>query len=357
MTYKKQFSDKKTTQQTISISPALKDLIQRYVKIQHEESPRDDKFKSVSAFYNVTMERLMKLFERGKTFDDIEKHVDKEMGDFFGKFTFEANIPFYEAAVETNRYTSFHFLRSPRFLWAYRLIAMKTMYPPTNAKIKIWFDRLKNFFLSNGITKSVNLDLFSENDSKYHKGVYEFVGIYKNLHYENCKWNAAIFGVLGIKISDIIYSEKELYCRFNVKATDLFYTQELMKKERIKLVKANLDCLMDYDRIIDDNDYYLWMKMAENKNLIINFKNDEERTDWIEKFEIHFQSDKNSQELLLKMLKVVEKLHWISIQSQLSLSFRLNLTKEKNSGDIEFLMDYLSKYSKISNEEGKYYLD
>jgi hypothetical protein len=236
-------------------------------------------------------------------------------------------------------------------------MAMEIMNPPNSVNVKIWFNRLKNYFLSNEITKSMNLDLFSETDEKYIKGVYEFIGNYKNLHYENCKWNAAITGVLGIEISDVIYSEKELYCRFNVKTTDLFYTPELKKKERMQLVKENLECLMDYGRIIDDDAYYLWMQMAENKDLIVNFKNDKVRLKWIEKFESNFKDRENSQELQLKMLKLFEKLHWISIVSHLNLSFRLNITKEQNSGDIKFLMDYLSKHSKISIEEGIYYLE
>ena len=125
----------------------------------------------------------------------------------------------------------------------------------------------------------------------------------------------------------------------------------------MQLVKENLECLMDYDRIIDDKTYYLWMQMAENKDLIVNFKNDKVRSKWIEKFESNFKDYENSQELLLKMLKLFEKLHWISIVNQLNMSFRLIITKEKNSGDIKFLMDYLSKHSKISVDEGIYYLE
>ena len=356
MTSKKYLSNKKTTQQTVSISPALKDWIQRYVKVQHDKNPNEEKFNSVSAFYTEIMEKIMGMFEKGKTLDDLDSSVDKELDNFFGKFTFQANIPFYESAVETNRYTDFHFMKTPGFLLAYRKMSMETMNPPTNETIKIWFSRIKNWFLTNKITKFVNLDLFSEDDMKYHKGVYEFIGIYKNLHYENCKWKAAIFGILGIKILDVIYSEEELYCRFNVMATDLFYTQDLLKKERLKLVKENLECLMDYNRIIDDKSYYLWMKMAENKDLIVSFKNNKARSEWIKTFESYLKPHNNPREFTLKMLKVFEKLHWISIENPVHLSFRLNITKENNSEEIEFLIDYFSKQSKLSVEDGIYYL-
>ncbi len=353
----KQLSDKKTTQQTISISPALKDRIQTYVQIQKDKAPKNMMFKSVSAFYNEIMLKLMRLFEQGKTIDDLEKQADKEFGTFIDKFSFKGIIQFYEAEVESNRYSSFHFLGAIRFLLAYRKLSLGSLHPPTNANVQNWIERIRNFMLSNGITKSVNIDIFSPKNDKYHMGIFEYVGNYKNLHVENCKWNAALLGVLGVKISDVIYSEKEIYCRFNVKATDLFYTRELEKKSRVKLIKENLDCLMDYDRLIDDKDYYLWMQMAENKNLIVNFKNNKERSDWIENFETNFKFHKNPKELLLKMMKLFEKLHWISIESQINLSFRLNLTKEKHGGDIEFLMGYLAKNAKISEEEGKYFLE
>jgi len=54
-TSKKFLSNKKTAQQSISISPALKDWIQRYVNMNHRESPNDMRFKSVSAFIRFTL--------------------------------------------------------------------------------------------------------------------------------------------------------------------------------------------------------------------------------------------------------------------------------------------------------------
>ena len=50
MTSEKYLSQKKTTNQTISISPALKEWLQRYVRVEHHKFPEDKRFKSVLAF-------------------------------------------------------------------------------------------------------------------------------------------------------------------------------------------------------------------------------------------------------------------------------------------------------------------
>jgi len=50
MTSVKYLSQKKTAVQTISLSPALKEWLKRYVNVKHRETPEDIRFKSVSAF-------------------------------------------------------------------------------------------------------------------------------------------------------------------------------------------------------------------------------------------------------------------------------------------------------------------
>ncbi len=80
-------SKKKITQQTISISPALKDRIEQYVIENHKKYPNDNGFKNISAFYNYVMEKTMDCFEQGKTIDDFEAFVDSEIKEFFEKNT------------------------------------------------------------------------------------------------------------------------------------------------------------------------------------------------------------------------------------------------------------------------------
>ncbi|MFX1310968.1 MAG: hypothetical protein ACFE8C_14820, partial [Promethearchaeota archaeon] len=93
MSSEKPLSKKKITQQTISISPALKDRIEQYVIENQKKNPKDRRFKSVSAFYTSVFEKLMDILEQGKTLDDLSAFVDTEIKDFFNKISFNALIP------------------------------------------------------------------------------------------------------------------------------------------------------------------------------------------------------------------------------------------------------------------------
>ena len=106
MTSKRYLSNKtsKTSQTTISTSPALKDWISRYVNVQHKKNPNDTRFKSVSAFYNFVMEAVLSILEKGKSLEDFKRLVDGEVMSFYDKLTFKAIIPFYESSIELNKY-------------------------------------------------------------------------------------------------------------------------------------------------------------------------------------------------------------------------------------------------------------
>ena len=78
MSSKKFLSNKKTAQQTISISPALKDWISRYVHVKHGKNPDDGRYRSVSSFYNYIMENVLNLFKKGKTLDDFKRIEEKK---------------------------------------------------------------------------------------------------------------------------------------------------------------------------------------------------------------------------------------------------------------------------------------
>ncbi len=59
MTSQKYLSLKKTAIQTVSLSPALKEWLQRYVRVKHREIPEDKRFKSVSAFVAHTIKEAL----------------------------------------------------------------------------------------------------------------------------------------------------------------------------------------------------------------------------------------------------------------------------------------------------------
>ncbi len=352
----KPLSKKKITQQTISISPALKDKIEKYVNENNVKNPNDKRFKSISAFYNYVLEKTMECFEQGKTLDDFETLVDKEIKDFFDNITFNAIIPYYENAVKTNRYTTPTFEKIPFFYLTLRKMYLTQMDPYDFRSIKNIFNRVRNYIFSQNITKRFNLDIFTGKNRKDYSGVFEYAGFYENLTFENCKYNAALFGLLGVKITNFLYSKKNKYFRFDLRTTDLFFRNELLKKERLTLINHNLSYLLNYLKIIDDKDYYLWMKLANDKQVIISFNKEETQNEWVNLIEQEIEKSGDKEEYILNILKLFEKLHWIKIQSEKDLNFVIRLSKSKFSQEKEFLLDTLSKKSEISHENGIYYL-
>ena len=357
MVSERQLSKKKTTQQTISISPALKNRIESYVNENNKKNPDDDKFKSISAFYNYVMEKTMDCFDKDKTLDDFEAFVDSQITDFFENISFNALIPYYETAIRTNRYTNPTFERNPFFYLTLRRLYMSQMDPYDINSIKNIFSRVRNYIFAQNLTKEFNLDLITGKTSKDLSAVFEYSGIYKNLCFETCKYTAALFGLLGAKLTDCLYSNKDLYYRFDLKATELFFRRELAKQERIKLMNYNLSYLINYNRMIKDKEYYLWMKLAEDKNIVINFNKEETKKDWVNLIESEIKKFGDEGEYRINMLKFFEKLHWIEIENEKDLIFQIRLSKSKYQREREYLLKVLSRNSKISQMNGKYYLE
>ncbi len=358
MTSKKYLSEKKTAQQTISISPALKDWIERYVNVNRKNFPKDKRFKSISAFYNYVMEKSMEIFNRGKTLNDFAKFVDQQTENFFEKLTFKAVIPFHEEIVRTHRYNDLSFRHAANFLFAIRKVYLDGIEPYDYNKFQEKFNILRNFYLENKIAKEIRLEISSDGDTKNPKGIFECIGNYRNLFWENCKMNAAVLGIIGVKITKVIYSEKELYCRFNLKATDLIFRKDLARKQRIELVNYNVNLLLNYFEVINDNDdFYLWMKLAEDKGIYIKFNNNKTRNRWIDLIISEIEKHGESDDIILHILKFFQKIHWIEIEDESLFSFKISLSEENDINELNYLLSLLSKYSHIDKIEGKYYLD
>jgi len=169
---------------------------------------------------------------------------------------------------------------------------------------------------------------------------------------------AAIFGLIGGKITNCLYLEKDNYCRFDLKATDLFFRKELdNKSERMKLINYNISQLINYMRIINDDDYYLWMKMAEDKNIFISFNNSEARKEWFNLIENELERFGEKEDYTLNMLRFFERLHWVDVESERELKFHIRLSEPKNKDEIQLLKKILSRKSKISQRDEKYYLE
>ena len=357
MTTKKFLSNKKTTQQTIAISPALREWIDRYINVMRREKPKDSRYKSRSSFYTSVLEKCLQVFEKGKTLDDFDKFLDGEIRDFLKDGgTSKLYIPFIEPAVGKNKYSLVDLKSSMEYFMAFLRIYRKSVDPYNINSMRLFFDRIKNRYMSSGLTKELTMDVFTEKGSKKYKGIIEHTGIYPNLHSLNCKMIAEAFGFIGIKITDFIYSEEKLYYRMDLETTDLFFTEELSKKERIELLRSNAEYITNLYKAISDKDYYLWMKLADDNDVVISFKSNKSKDKWIKNIENDTIKYGSKEELPLNLLKFFEKLHWINIENENELKFQITIYEDKNKEERQFLLDTLSKYSKVINENYTYYL-
>ena len=362
MTTKSSLSGKKITSQNISISSTLKKRIESYVRKMNEDERyrSDESYKSISAFYCHVMENVLNIFKKGKNLDDFDRLIDKHFEDLINKFTYNAGINLHEFAVEENRYTPFS-ISSMTARQTELDFFMKNFYKKNYdiynfEKFKLALENFKKFALSNKITKDFNFYVEQGKDRNNFTGIIEFSGYYKNLHFLNCKDIATFFGSFGLEIIKVTYSPENTYIRFDIKNTEWFLKEKVNKKLRIKLIKDNLNLLVNYNRIVSDDDHYLWIRMAKDNEILLSFENQETRDKWIKKVEDDIQKFGSKGDFLLKMLEFFERIHWIKIFDRDELSFEIKLSNEKHGEDLQFLFDYFSKKSGFFQKGDKYYL-
>ena len=359
MPSKKFLSNKKITHQAISISPALKEWVKRYVSVMHRNFPHDERYKSISAFYCYVMENVLNIFEKGKTLDDFNKVIDTEIDELYKEFGFKAIIPFHELVFKSNRYTEIDIFSMLNFTLTMRKYYMDGVDPHNLEAFKLSLERMKTAWFSDKLLKNAKIEFYSKKDSKNPSAIFEYSAKkgYRNLHFENLKLNAAGFGMLGAKITDFIYSDKDNYARFDLTLTDLFFEKKMALKERKKLIEHNVRFIINYNRILNDKAYYLWTKLANDNDIIINFLNDKTREKWIENIEKDLRDFGTGENFLLGVLKFFERLHWIRIENEMDLMFQIKLSKEENIKEYDFLLGHLSKYGEIIQDHGKFYLE
>ncbi len=355
MTSKKYLSNKKTANQNISITPALKEWVERYVRVKHKENPRDESYKSVSSFYCSVIENVLSIFKEGKTLDDFDRLRDNRVSDYYDKDEAKIFVPIVDQFLRESRYTNIDFEANAHYYLGIRDILLDGIEPHDIERLKIVFERIRNQYLSSGLTKEIKLDLFTDKNKKKIKGVLEHFGHYKNLHYLNCKNMAGGLGIFGIKVKKFFIGDKGLFYRMELETTDLAFSKDLVIEERLKLLENNTSFIINNYEIIKDNDYYLWQKMADDYNNIITFKNQKDFDKFINNVEKDLQKYSDKEDFLLIMMEFFEKLHWIKIKDINESKFQFVISEEFER-ERQFVRDYFSNYAEILEENGNIYL-
>lgn len=357
MTSKRYLSEKKTSQLTISISPALKDWINRFNSRMHKEFPDDERYRSNSSFICSIIENVLKIFEMGKSLDDFQKLTDREVENLFDQQTTFFS-PFIELSLVMDSLTPIDSIINTKFFFRYFKFYLKNIDPYDINNVKQIFERIKNRYLYNNIVKDINFEISTSKGGKEYQAILEQTSNYKYMQITNVKISVALLGILGVKVVDVYYSEEqENYFRIKLISTDLWFNKKEMRNERKSLAKENVNCIVNLNNTIEHESPHLWQKIAEDDDAIVFFVHNEAQSKWIERLEDDLNKFGNKDTFLLKILKFFEKLHWIRIENEDKLSFQIRLSEENNPTQINFLKNYLMKYGKISQQNYRYYLE
>ena len=360
MSSKQYLSEKKNTRMTITTSAALKDWIERYIRKESKLSPKDERYSSLSSFCHETLENVMRIYEKGKTLDDFQRLINRDVKDFFDQLSTNVHLPILEAYTEPIRYIEVDYNKLIRILILSKQFYTRDMNPYDINSLYNSFDRIRDRYIEMGITKSLDYEITPIKDSKHLRCVLEHVGLPKggcpvnNTHIENCKIILQTMGFLGFKVVNLETSYHEVYYRLEMVTTDLFFQKKLLKKERLTLVEENVKFLTNYNRIIDDDDYHLWIKLADSQSCMIEFKSDKTFGDWISRIEDDINSFDNDYGKA-KILKFFERIHWVRlIEDPLSYAFETSAGLSEKSKDM--LIGYLSNNFKLENDGEIYYI-
>lgn len=352
MTSKRYLSDKKskTSQTTISTSPALKDWISRFVNVQQGKHPNDKRYKSVSAFYNFVMESVLNILEKGKTLEDFKRLVDGDVMNFYENLTFKALLPFYESSVELNKYVDKDLDLIFKLALRYRsFVIEKGSFENDNNLINI-LERFKNFLFSNKITKFFNFEIIDN------RIIIEYSAHYPNIHFNYAKIFMALTSVMGLRVRKIFYDKNDNYIKIDTEKTDLYLDKKLRIKERKALLKQNIAFILNDFYILSDKPQHLWIKLSENINTIISFKDIKTGIETINNMIKNIQKHLNRKELQQAILKIFKDFHWIIIVDENNLSFQI-LLNEENSKEREIMNKIITKYSNMKEIDGILYLE
>ncbi len=341
---KNYLSEKKNVKMSFSTSHALTDWIKRYTKKKSLEDPKDDRFKSVSSFIHYALEKLMEIFEKEKTLDDLDRLVDKAVETFYDKLTFKALIDQTEESVTYNKY----FLLSKEVMklyLAFRSFLMQgaTLDSEQNTRkdIKTMTERFGQFIRQNKIAKRLN---YYQNNDKH---VFEYEGNYENLHYEYSKAFTAIVGLAGLKVINSTYMKN--YSRIDCEETDLFRESKLKLKQRLELSTKNMTEFIKYEHIIDDLPEHSWLNAYSNKRTILSFIDLNSGIEFVQSKINLLKKTVDTELIEIKILKLFQNFRWIRIENDEDLSFKFLIPNDKFERKIIFHI-FGDKVAKIADE-------
>ncbi len=329
---------KKKIRKSITIPEYLDEWIERYLKYEREQQKNEgkeisDDIKSYSSFITKVLENIMNLFLKGKTFEDLELVADTKVKSFYKKITFRALIVYYELIVRINKYKKLDLKKLLNVFMLYQNFFTGGK-PITEEEAVITMNRFKNFMVGNNITKDVTIE---PSGNKY---IFQYFGIYPEMHYDFSKFVAGVLGFLGIKIERVSHSNN--YTRIDFERTELFILNEAALEERKKLFDYNTSFFTNFNKILEDeDDLHLWIRINDSKLPIISFKNIDDGLVLIREIIDDLNKWIPPRKFNIKLLELFRKFRWINLIDETKMFFKLQI--EKNSMEYNIIKTILNE--------------
>jgi len=338
MTSKNYLSTKRNKKLSFSASDALIDWIKRYVNKMNKENPDDERYKSVSFFIYTVLEKVLEIFEKGKNLEDFDEIPDKNISNFYEEITFKAIIPVFEEAIEFHRFKSYKDEDLNLFFLAYKSFIFKDVDPNelSHKDIVNLFERAEKFVKNNKLTE--HFTAYFDNDVF----IVEYRAKYSNLHYELSKIFAGLLGIFGVKVNKIDYIDK--FVQYQCEFTDLFNTKRLKIKERKSLARNNINLFIQLNLILEEKSEFLWMDISHSPTAIISFNNLQSALNFFDKKISELKEIVNHSKFNLYLLKILNHLHWIQIEDEQNLEFKILLNPNENVLEYELMQKILNEH-------------
>lgn len=344
------YNEKRKGRIISNIPLKFKKEIEKYLEEMHQKFPDKDEFKSASSFCYYTLKNAMEIYKHGRKLEDFVKKPDKNILDLFKDYRFMGFIPLYEKNIEWDKYKETKYEDFPElwraiYRWWYKDIDKDNIFTLKNKA-----DLLNNFLKSNNLTKEFSIDITTEKFKNNRDAIIEYVGKYENFHFINIKTLLAIIGIIGGEVIDLDFIG--VYARIEVRLTDLYKDRKYAKKRRIELMKKNQKMLLNFYRIINEkSNTHLWIKISENPDIFPSFENEEKFNAWIDALVKDIEKYGDKENKLNSILKIFEKCHYIIIDDESDLKFKIKNFDKNN----DFIINYLMKIGNIKRNGNGFY--
>ena len=161
---------------------------------------------------------------------------------------------------------------------------------------------------------------------------------------------------MGLKIKNVLYDKHDNYLKINSEKTELFQDKKQRIKERKALLRENIPFLLNDLNLLDDKSQHIWIKLCDNKNALISFKDVRTGTEIINKLIQTIKKISTKKETHERILKIFENFHWISVIDKETLAFKF-LIEEENSKEMRIMKNIIVNYSRMTEKNGVFYLE